>query len=936
MKHLFFFRIAATMLLFMALAHATLFSQVITTDPPFPTIDDQVVVTYDISQGNGGLLGVAPPFYAHAGVITNLSTGPTNWRHVVADWNVNTDKCKLTALGGNLYQLVIGPSIREFYNVPESETVLQLAFVFRNSDGSKVGRSADGTDIYANVYEGGLSLNIINPENNTFVTPGTVVAYKAQSDDASLTTFYLDNVQQASTTTSTLEGSVTIANAGLHWLKFTATDGTETVADSVWIYALGTSPVAELPIGVRLGINYLDNGTVTLVLHDPPALKQNVFVMGDFNNWIPESGFQMNRTPDGKHFWLNISGLTPGTEYAFQYLIDGTLKIADPYTNKILDPWNDSYIPPTTYPNLKPYPTGKTTGIVSVLQTNQQPYNWEIESFETPAPEDLVIYEMLVRDFVATRDIKTIRDTLSYLKRLGVNAIELMPINEFEGNDSWGYNPAFYFAPDKAYGRANDYKAFIDECHKNGIAVIIDMVLNHSYGQSPLLQMYFAPNSNGGQPSADNPWYNEVCPNTEYCWGYDFNHQSIYTQAFVDSVNHFWLSEYKVDGFRFDFTKGFTNVVNNGWDYDFSRINILKRMNNQIKAVKADAIVILEHLTANSEEKELASAGMLLWGNLNYAYGEGIMGYLSGSNFSSINYKSRGWTVPHLVGYMESHDEEREMFRALNFGNDSVSTYRIKELTTALKRMELAGAMFFTIPGPKMIWQFGELGYDVSIDDPCRLCAKPLHWEYQLDYRRAYLFKVWAELIKLKKTHEVFKTTDFTLNAAGAYKSLHLNHPDMNAMVVGNFWNRAQTQKPVFQHTGWWYDYFSGDSINVIEADMYLPLQAGEYRIYTDKRLAKPNIGTGTTEPETPENQMTLFPNPANESVMLAFVSDTYGKSVLQIFDLNGKRLVGLNGIETERGLNQIQIPLKGLKTGLYFVQLIRGNHSETQRLIIK
>lgn len=922
--------------IFASLISFDLTSQVITTDPPFPTVDDEVVITYDISQGNGELLGVAPPFYAHTGVITNLSTSPSNWRYVVADWTVNTDKCKLTPVGGNLYQLVISPSIREFYGIPESETVLQLAFVFRNSDGSKVGRMADGGDIFTNVYEGGLSLNIVYPENETFVAPGASVAYKAQSDDATLTTCFLDNVEQASSTSSILEGSVTIGNAGLHWLKFIATDGTETIADSVWIYALGTSPVAELPAGVRLGINYLSDGTATLVLHDPPALKQNVFVMGDFNNWRPESGFQMNRTPDGKHFWLNISGLTPGTEYAFQYLIDGTLKIADPYSHKILDPWNDGYIPSSTYPNLKPYPTGKTTGIVSVLQTNQQPYSWEIENFETPDPGDLVIYEMHVRDFVATRDVKTIRDTLSYLKRLGVNAIELMPINEFEGNDSWGYNPAFYFATDKAYGRADDYKAFIDECHKQGFAVIIDMVLNHSYGQSPLVQMYFTPNSSGGQPSANNPWYNEVCPNTEYCWGYDFNHQSIYTQAFVDSVNHFWLSEFKVDGFRFDFTKGFTNVVGNGWNYDLSRINILKRMYNQIKAVKPDALVILEHLSENSEEKELASAGMLLWGNLNYAYGEAVMGYLQGSNFSSVNYKSRGWAVPHLVGYMESHDEEREMFRALNFGNDSISTHDITQLPTALKRMELAGAMFFTIPGPKMIWQFGELGYDVSIDDPCRLCAKPLHWEYQQDYRRAYLFKVWAELIKLKKSHDVFKTTDFTLDAAGAYKSLHLNHPDMNVMVVANFWNRAQNEKPGFQHTGWWYDYFSGDSTNVTDANMYLPLQAGEYRLYTDKRLAKPNIGTGLTLSERRKTEITLYPNPATETVMVSFASKTFGQSTINLFDLNGKRIMERSGIETLAGINQQQLSLPDLPSGLYFIQVIVGNQSKTQRLIIR
>ena len=98
---------------------------------------------------------------------------------------------------------------------------------------------------------------------------------------------------------------------------------------------------------------------------------------------------------------------------------------------------------------------------------------------------------MLLRDFLAAHDWNTLTDTLDYFTELGINAIELMPVSEFEGNESWGYNPSFYFAADKYYGPASDLKVFIDSCHGQGIAVILDMVLNHSYGQSPLVQLYF-------------------------------------------------------------------------------------------------------------------------------------------------------------------------------------------------------------------------------------------------------------------------------------------------------------------------------------------------------------------------------------------------------------------------------------------------------------
>jgi 1,4-alpha-glucan branching enzyme len=169
------------------------------------------------------------------------------------------------------------------------------------------------------------------------------------------------------------------------------------------------------------------------------------------------------------------------------------------------------------------YPVGKADGIVSVFQTAQTPYEWQVEEFVKPLKQDLIIYELLVRDFVSARNYQTLIDTINYLKNLGINAIELMPVSEFEGNSSWGYNPSFYFAPDKYYGTKNDLKEFIDVCHQNGMAVILDMVLNHSYGQSPLVQLYFDGSAGDyGQPTPLNPWYNETSPNQSLLLGFRF------------------------------------------------------------------------------------------------------------------------------------------------------------------------------------------------------------------------------------------------------------------------------------------------------------------------------------------------------------------------------------------------------------------------------
>ena len=278
----------------------------------------------------------------------------------------------------------------------------------------------------------------------------------------------------------------------------------------------------EVPAGASDGVTYTNSGTSAIFNLYAPG-KTSVSVIGDFNNWQADAKSNLKNTSDGKRWWVQIDNLDPNQEYAYQFLIDGNLKVADPYCEKILDPNNDNYISSAIYPNLKTYPTGKTTGIVSVMQGNKPTYTWKNASITRPDKKNLVIYELHVRDFIAAHDFGTLKDTLNYLSGLGVNAVELMPVNEFEGNLSWGYNPSFYFAHDKYYGTKNALKAFIDECHARGMAVILDMVLNHSFGQSPMVQMYFDTANN--RPAANNPWFNAV-PTHTYNVGYDFNHES--------------------------------------------------------------------------------------------------------------------------------------------------------------------------------------------------------------------------------------------------------------------------------------------------------------------------------------------------------------------------------------------------------------------------
>ncbi|WP_316771420.1 alpha-amylase family glycosyl hydrolase [Pedobacter frigiditerrae] len=591
-----------------------------------------------------------------------------------------------------------------------------------------------------------------------------------------------------------------------------------------------------LPSNAKDGVVFINGGTSAIVTLYAPA-KTSVALIGDFNDWQATSNYQMKLAPDNNTWWVQIDNLNPNTEYAYQFLVNGTLKVADPYCEKVLDPNNDSYISAVVYPGLKAYPTGKTTGNVSTMQANKPVYAWKNGSFTRPAKDNLVVYELLIRDFTTEHSYASTLQKLDYLKDLGINAIELMPVTEFEGNLSWGYNISYYFAPDKYYGTKTALQGFIDECHGKGIAVIMDMVLNHSFGQSPMVQLYF----DGNKPTSNSPWFN-VDAKHPYNVGYDFNHESPATKYFSKNVMKFWMQQYKIDGFRFDLSKGFTQNYTTGdapfAAYDASRVAIWKEYNNYIKSIDPNNFyVILEHFADATEEKVLADEGMMLWNNLNYNMNEATMGWLSSSDFSWGFFNKHNFAKSeNLVNYIESHDEERLNYKNISFGNAS-GGYSVKDLATALKREEMAAAFLFAIPGPKMVWQFGELGYDISIDFNGRTGDKPIKWEYFNDSRRKALYDAYAKFIKLKKNNSIFSSPTYTYSTTNGIKYIKLTNGTNTVVVVGNFDVTNQTANIDFGAAGTWIDATGGANINLGSATFGATLAPGEYHIYSKQAL---------------------------------------------------------------------------------------------------
>jgi glycosidase len=921
-------------------------AQVVTTQPVFFQDTTPITLTFDATQGNGALAGFTGPVYIWTGVVTNLSTSPSDWKYVKSPSFGQADPAaQMTrdATNPNLYRISFTP--RTFYGVPASEQMLRLGMIFKNADGTVVGRGPGGADIFVDIQQGmNLAVRITSPAptaggNPLFVNLNDQVSVSGTASASTTLALFLNNTlvtQQANVTT--LSSPVTVTQTGRNVVRLVAGTGAGQVSDSLILVARPAVNVAALPAGAKDGVTYLNGGT-SVILNLTAPNKQFVYAIGEWNDWQTTNANYMNKTPDGNRWWIQVDGLTPGREYAYQYLVDGTLRIADPYTEKVLDPNNDAFIPAVTYPNLKPYPAGRTTGIVSVLQTNQTPYQWQTTNFQKPKKTDLVIYELLVRDFIARHDYETLRDTLDYLQRLGVNAIELMPFNEFEGNESWGYNPSFYFAPDKYYGTKNELKRFIDECHRRGIAVIMDMVLNHSCGQSPMVQLYF--DGAAGKPAANSPWFNQDATHPfNVC--YDFNHESPFTQYFVQKVNDYWLQEYKIDGYRFDLSKGFTQVNSGGnvgqWgQYDQSRINIWNRIYGQLTAIDPSVYCILEHFADNAEEKVLADAGMMLWGNMHGAYGEATMGYVNSSDFSGGYYRARNWNDPNLITYMESHDEERQVFKNITFGNQANPAHNPRDLSTALARSEAAAAFLFTVPGPKMVWQFGEVGYDVSIDFNGRTGNKPILWNYYQQPARRRLHDVYRDLIALKKAEPVFETGTFTQQVGGATKTIHLSSPSLDVTVIGNFDVTTQNVNPAFQRAGKWYNYLSiADSITVADPTAPISLAPGAYAVYTSRLIKRPSV-LSTRPRATDALRLTAAPNPTSTSATLRYELANTAPVTVTVQNLLGATVRTISpGAKQAAGPHQIQLPVQDLANGVYIVHLSTGQLRQTTRLVVQ
>lgn len=738
----------------------------VTTEPATVREDaTDVVVYFHADQGNKGLINTpaSTPIYAHTGVITDNSKSDSDWQYAPT-WGSNLDKYKLEYVSENLWKLNIG-NLRAYYGVPATETIRKLAFVFRNSTGSKEGKGAGNSDIFVPVSASGLQIYMESSIEGDVITNATQDAvFKVSTTMPAKIVLTVNNKEVAATDGDYLETTYHFEpiTTGAYMVKAmaTAADGSYKSVTVRYTWAEGSPTVPYPGSEIVMGPVKNGDGSVTFCLGAPQ--KSGVYLLGEWNNYTADASSLMNCCTDDngiKYFWLTVQGLDNTKAYPYFFLVDGKTKVGDPYARLVLDPQNDKYISPEVYPDLPAYPTSQGDGCVAVYKGNLNNYDWKIYNFRRPAKNNLVIYEMLLRDFTGTEgqakgngNVKLAIGKISYLKSLGVNAVELLPINEFNGNVSWGYNPNFYFAPDKAYGTPDDYKAFIDECHANGIAVILDVVFNQSDWQHPWYRMY---------NTGSNPMYNATAPHA-YSVLNDWNQGHPLVRRQWKDMCRYWLQEYKVDGFRFDLVKGlgdndsYPNAGDSGTNaFNQSRIDNMKAITEAIQAVAPDAYCINENLAGAAEENAMADFGMLNWANVNYGGCQYAKGIKSGTNLNRFSPGSDGRRLGSTVSYLESHDEQRLAYAQESGGVQGV----VGNTEVSMHRLGSAAAQMIMAPGSHMIWQFSEMGNAQNTKNNTggnNTDPKIVNWSLLDEPNHKGLVDNYSEMIKFRLGHPEF------------------------------------------------------------------------------------------------------------------------------------------------------------------------------------
>lgn len=843
-------------------------AQMFTTSPsPLQNSSKDVVITFKDSKSDsksqGKLMTLTTDLYAHIGVYTTAS--PSEWKNA-PKWGTNTAKYTFKYISANTWKLTIG-DLRQYFNITDpAERITKVCIIARNA-----ASTIQTSDQFIDVMEDGFAALLTNDAEATVLTAAKTINFTLSTTQAAKLSIVItkDGSQVAkkdAANATTLSLGYNFAAKGAYTVTATANNGKETITKTASILFMSASPAATYPGGVpKMGPVAQSNGDVIFCLAAPQ--KSSVLLVPSWDDYqtLDKNVMSYQDYGGNRYFWIRVKGLDPNKQYPYYFIVDGTISVGDPYAKLVLDCYSDKWLPDNVYPNRPRYPYDKVDNtMLAVYHGNQDKYNWKVKNFDIPEPSKLVIYEMLFRDFTGDgtdQDGKffgTIRGAIKkfqYFLDLGVNAIELMPVMEFNGNNSWGYNTNFYMALDKAYGSPDDLKEFIDLCHQHDIAVILDIVFNQSDGLHPWYQMY---------DIASNPFYNKTAPHN---WSVlnDWKQENALVQQQWKDAIAYWMTQYKVDGFRFDLVKGLGSGATSGAygstdGYNAKRIENMKKIHTYITAVNPKGIHINEFLGDSKEEVEYGKDGQYNWNNqswLSGAYAAGLPNIAEKLAYYSTS--ACGRDGRSNISYAESHDEERLGYHQLNTKatwEKNNTKYTNKMSKASLKdRMSRLGAvavhLLMTKDATPMIWQFGELGADQTTKEAGGgndTSPKKVIWDYYNQPSRKVLFDTYSKMIGLRRANpELFSDN----NATFTYSSNSTN-------LVGAYWMRIKNG--------------SKDVIAFINADpatakkvLLREDMTSKYKLLTASEGFSPSIptGTGNRYLEIPANGYAVFQSPS-------------------------------------------------------------------------
>ena len=746
----------------------------ITVEPEQPTINDRITVRVNRSPGAGGQLrwGVnaendlwQPPQKAY------WPSGTTATRDGLA---VDTPISRPDSNG--VSTVVLGP----FNRADQVIHTLHMAVHWGSNWDTDAGRNYN-VEISFQTGDNAPRVSILSPLDNEAVVDNPQVQLNAEGADQ--VEMWLNGRTIASVAETPFELRIPFKQLrfGRHQLTARAERDGRVGMQQVNFWKLPPHRMESLPPGTPWGATENGDGTVTFALHAPE--KRFVSLVGDFNQWDPFADM-MNASPDGT--WWITRPVSNGVS-KYQYCIEGRRFLADPYSRDVS--W---IIPETGEEGYQPEHAR------TVLRVGQPAFVWTATNYVRPALNNLIIYEFHLDDLLPGGGFTGLISKLDYIKSLGFTALGPMPWTEFAHGHSWGYNPAFHFAPETAYGTPDDLKQLINAAHERGLAVIMDAVFNHMDRSSPLFQLY-------GHDYRASPYFREFKGEN---WGFpDLDQPSRAVKRYFEDAITYWLKEYRVDGIRYDATRFVEWQGYNDWGGSwFAYVG---------RQADPASFMIAEHMPSdpefiNATEMDTTWHDYFRWGM------RGMIeeARLDRGEFARImDPRMIGFTnALQRIAYTESHDEERVMneLEKRGFTPDE-----------AMRRAELALALTLTAPGPAMIYA----GQEIGEDTPKIVGSNPINWNRAngwLNRRNRQLLESTRNLVQLRATHPALQTGEFALSQDEAPDSVVIyerRDGDASVVVAANFGRRNQKVTVRLPHGGSWR--------NVLENELFEPNRNG-------------------------------------------------------------------------------------------------------------